>query len=164
MAVAAPCGPARGRLRGGWGPRERARLATGWATVVAVFGPWGGWMSDLVGGLRHHEQSYSLPGAAAYLGVIIPLTTVVLVLPSVTSSSSAGTLTAGQAVAFSVLTLGLSGVFLAVQTRRHREFVVGADDSGTRHPPATRARVPARPVDRRAVALSGVLIALIIFT
>lgn len=103
----------------------------------------------LIGGLRHHEQTYSLPGATAYLGVIIPLTTVALVLPSVTTSTPGGTLTAGQAISFSVFTLALYGVFLAVQTGRHREFFAGAagaaaaGDPGDRRPPADRGAVGA---------------------
>ena len=75
-------------------------------------------LSLLVGGLRHHEQSYSLPGASAYLVVIIPLTVVALVIPSVTTSTTGGTLTTGQAISFSALTIVLYGIFLAVQTGR----------------------------------------------
>ena len=36
----------------------------------------------LLGGLRHHEQAYNLPGALAYLAVIIPLSVIALVLPN----------------------------------------------------------------------------------
>jgi Ca2+:H+ antiporter len=103
----------------------------------------------LIGGLRHHEQTYSLPGATAYLGVIIPLTTVALVLPSVTTSSSEGTLTTGQAIAFSVFTLALYGVFLLVQTGRHREFFAGEQGAvAAEGPPPAPA---AEPHERAAV-------------
>ena len=44
-------------------------------------------LSLVVGGLRHHTQDYSLPGASAYLVVIIPLATIALILPSVTQST-----------------------------------------------------------------------------
>jgi Ca2+/H+ antiporter len=40
----------------------------------------------LLGGLRHHEQSYNLQGAAAYLGVIIPLSVIALILPNFTQA------------------------------------------------------------------------------
>ena len=45
-----------------------------------------GVVGALAGGRRppHHTQSYSLPGASAYLSVIIPLVTIALILPSVT--------------------------------------------------------------------------------
>ena len=39
-------------------------------------------LSLVVGGLSHHEQDYSLPGASAYLSVIIPLVTIALILPA----------------------------------------------------------------------------------
>lgn len=153
----------------------------------------------LIGGLRHHEQSYSLPGATAYLGVIIPLTTVALVLPTVTTSSPEGTLTNGQAIAFAAFTLALYVVFLGVQTGRHREFFTAADPTvaalaGAGHAPHPGHR-PGRAVWIDAallvahvlpivllskalggllddgidalgapVALTGVLIAMIVFT
>lgn len=159
----------------------------------------------LVGGLRHGEQSYNLSGAAAYLAVIVPLSTIALVLPDATARAD-GTLTTFQAVAFSLFTIALYGVFLAIQTGRHRGFFVAADDDGGGEAPAAGGEPPgadeptaARP-DRRAVtrhtlllvlsalpivllsrplarvvdhgiaaldapiALSGVLIALIVFT
>jgi Ca2+:H+ antiporter len=76
----------------------------------------------LVGGWRHKEQSYNLQGAAAYLAVIIPMTVIALVLPNLTLSTSDGTLTTVQAISFSVFTAVLYGIFLAIQTGRHRSF------------------------------------------
>src|SRR5262245_48226088 len=38
----------------------------------------------LLGGLRHHEQNYNLPGARAFLSVTIPLATFALVMPNFT--------------------------------------------------------------------------------
>jgi Ca2+:H+ antiporter len=80
----------------------------------------------VIGGLRHHEQDYSLPGASAYLTVIIPLATIALVLPSVTASTPDGTLTTAQAIPFAAFIVVLYGIFLAIQTGRHREYF-GAD-------------------------------------
>ncbi|WP_313902731.1 calcium:proton antiporter [Methylobacterium sp. E-066] len=76
----------------------------------------------LMGGLRHHQQSYNLQGASAFLSVIIPLTTIALIIPNFTSSTADGTLTTLQAVTFSVFTLALYGVFLLIQTSRHSDF------------------------------------------
>jgi Ca2+:H+ antiporter len=81
----------------------------------------------LIGGLRYGEQSYNLQGASAYLAVIIPLTVIALVLPNFTRSSPLGTLTSGQAIAFSIFTLVFYGLFLAIQTGRHRHFFVMPD-------------------------------------
>ncbi|WP_375463526.1 calcium:proton antiporter [uncultured Methylobacterium sp.] len=76
----------------------------------------------LLGGLRHHQQSYNLQGASAFLAVIIPLSTLALIIPNFTTSTSDGTLTKLQAVTFSVFTVALYGVFLLIQTGRHSEF------------------------------------------
>jgi len=91
----------------------------------------------LVGGLRHHQQRYNLQGASAFLSVIIPLTTIALIIPNFTSSTSDGTLTTLQAVAFSVFTLALYGVFLLIQTGRHSEFFIDAEARDAEHPAET---------------------------
>jgi Ca2+:H+ antiporter len=78
----------------------------------------------LLGGLRHGEQSYNLKGAVAYLAVIVPLSVIALVLPSFVASTSDGTLTKTDSVFFSLFTIVLYGVFLAVQTIRNRTFFV----------------------------------------
>jgi hypothetical protein len=73
----------------------------------------------LSGGLRHHEQAYNLQGAVAYLAVIIPLSAIALILPNFTRAFPAGSLTLTQAAFFSLFTVLLYGIFLALQTRRH---------------------------------------------
>jgi Ca2+:H+ antiporter len=78
----------------------------------------------LLGGLRHHEQSYNLQGAVAYLAIIVPLSAIALVLPSFIASTSDGTLTKTHAFFFSLFTIVLYGVFVGVQTVRHRTFFV----------------------------------------
>ena len=78
----------------------------------------------LLGGLRHGEQSYNLQGAVAYLAIIVPLSVIALVLPSFILSTSDGTLTKTQSFFFSLFTILLYGVFLAVQTIRNRTFFV----------------------------------------
>lgn len=76
----------------------------------------------LVGGLRHHQQSFNLQGASAYLAVTIPLAVIALVLPNFTTSSSGGTLSTSQSILFSLLTIALYGIFLWLQTGRHQGF------------------------------------------
>ncbi|CAN5186956.1 calcium:proton antiporter [soil metagenome] len=76
----------------------------------------------LVGGLRHHQQSFNLQGASAYLAVTIPLAVIALVLPNFTTSSTGGTLSAVQSALFSLLTIALYGMFLWLQTGRYRGF------------------------------------------
>jgi Ca2+:H+ antiporter len=84
----------------------------------------------LLGGLRHHEQAYNLQGAVAYLAVIIPLSVIALILPNFTQAVPAGSLTLGQAFFFSLFTVMLYGIFLAIQTGRHKEFFIEANPRG----------------------------------
>ncbi len=84
----------------------------------------------LIGGLRHHEQVYNLPGARAFLSVVIPLAVFALVLPSFTVVAPGPILSTPQAITIAALTLALYAIFLAMQTVRHRSFFqdpVGAD-------------------------------------
>jgi Ca2+:H+ antiporter len=81
----------------------------------------------LMGGIRHYEQTYNLKGASAYLSVIIPLTIIALVLPDFTTSTHDGSLSPPQAIMFSLLTIGLYGIFLWLQTGRHQGYFVAPD-------------------------------------
>jgi Ca2+:H+ antiporter len=98
--------------------------------------------SLLGGGLRYHEQTYNLYGANAFLAVIVPMAVLGLVLPSFTTSSPGPTLSPLQSTFLILMSVGLYGVFLAIQTMRHRDYFVspGADDP----PPAARATHSAR--------------------
>src|SRR5680860_45446 len=78
----------------------------------------------LLGGIRHHTQEYNLQGAAAFLAVIVPLSVIALVLPNFTLSTPDPSLTGIQALSVALFTVLLYGVFLAVQTVRHRSFFV----------------------------------------
>jgi Ca2+:H+ antiporter len=74
----------------------------------------------LLGGLRHREQHYNLQGAKAFLAVLVPLAVITLVLPVFTTSSALPEFTPAQAVFFAALTVALYGVFLVIQTVRHK--------------------------------------------
>lgn len=89
----------------------------------------------LLGGLRHHEQTYNLQGANAFLAVILPLAVLGLVFPNVTVSSFGPTFSALQAGFLVAASIVLYGVFLAMQTSRHRDYFVapGPADAGDAH-------------------------------
>ncbi len=76
----------------------------------------------LLGGLRHHEQSYNLRGAATYLGVIIPLAGLGLILPRYMPAAPGGQVTTLMAVWLIVVSVTLYGAFLWIQTLRHSGF------------------------------------------
>lgn len=77
----------------------------------------------IVGGLRHRQQDFNLEGARSYLAALIPLAVIALVLPNFTQAKS-GLLNDTQAVLIGLATIFFYGIFLGVQTMRHREFFV----------------------------------------
>jgi Ca2+:H+ antiporter len=96
----------------------------------------------VVGGLRHHEQSFRLEGANAALAALIALATLSLVLPTFTTSSPGASYTPKQLAFAAVASLLLWGVFVFVQTVRHRDYFLppaGADESAHAPPPTMKA-------------------------
>ncbi len=83
--------------------------------------------SLLLGGLRHREQDYNLQGAGAYLNTIIALVVLGLVLPNFTTSLSGPRFTTVQEVFLVTVTVILYGIFLFIQTGRHRSYFKDAD-------------------------------------
>jgi len=80
----------------------------------------------LLGSLRHTQQDYNLQGARAYLAVMLPLAVFALVLPKFTVTTPDPTYSPGQALFFAIVTALLYGIFLAIQTGRHRSFFIPA--------------------------------------
>lgn len=111
----------------------------------------------LIGGLRYHQQSYNLQGASAFLAVIIPLTTIALIIPNFTTSTSSGTLSPLQAIAFSVFTVALYGIFLLIQTGRHSSFFIHPTGDAVPAIPGQQAR--AREKSRSILVHTALLIA-----
>ena len=107
----------------------------------------------ILGGLRYGEQGFRLPGASSYLVVLMPLATLTLILPNYTTSVPGPFYNLWQLVYTSVATLVLYGVFLYVQTIRHRDYFLS--DSGV-STPDENAHVP----DNREVLTSVVLLIL----
>jgi Ca2+:H+ antiporter len=157
-------------------------------TMIVLNGVVG--LSLVVGGLKHHTQDYSLPGASAYLSVIIPLVTIALILPSVTHSTDEATLNSTQSILFAGATIVLYVIFIVIQTGRHRDlFVHGPIEEHEVPDPTPReigkwvvlliagalpivllSKSLDKVVDKgiealgAPMALSGVLIAMIVFT
>lgn len=76
----------------------------------------------VLGAVRHGEQEFNFRGTQAFLSVIIPISVLALFLPNFTLSTPGPTLSAFQSGVLAVLILALYGVFLAIQTLRHRSF------------------------------------------
>jgi Ca2+:H+ antiporter len=128
----------------GAGNSTVARDAMYAVVMIALNGMVG--LSLLLGGLRHHEQTYNLLGANAFLAVIVPIAVLGLVLPNFTLSSPGPTLSSFHAAFLSVMSVGLYGVFLAIQNIRHRDYFIwpapdeaAGEHGGTMHTSAYHA-------------------------
>lgn len=91
------------------------------ATVMITVGLMLG-MAMFIGAFVHRQQTVNTEGALTYLGLIIPLAILVLILPNFTESSIGPTLAIAQEVFIAVVALMLYGIFLFIQTRRHRKL------------------------------------------
>lgn len=97
----------------------------------------------LIGGLRHREQSFRIEGTGSGFAALAALSVLVLVMPTLTVSSSEGSYTTSQLVfvAFSSLLLWL--VYVFIQTVRHRDYFLPAqeadNESAHAEPPSARA-------------------------
>lgn len=106
-------------------------------------------LSLILGGLRHHEQTYNLQGANAFLAVIIPMCVLGLVLPNFTVAAPGPVFSPLQAAFFIVMSVVLYGVFLAIQNLRHREYFIDRSATAAEAP----AHGEAQPTAVHAVLL-----------
>lgn len=76
----------------------------------------------LLGGARHHEQKFKTDATAAALSVLGTLAVITLVLPNFTLAVPGPKFSASQLVFVSAASIILYGIFLFVQTIRHRDY------------------------------------------
>ncbi len=76
----------------------------------------------LVGGIRHHVVEFRVEGSSPPLSVLAALTTLTLVLPQFTLSTVGPTYSSTQLAFSGLASLLLYGVFVFVQTVRHRDY------------------------------------------
>lgn len=87
----------------------------------------------LIGGIRHHEQGFLTHGASGALGVLGTLVTLVLILPNYTMSVPGPFYAPSQLAFVAIVSLALYGLFLFVQTVRHRDYFVATADDPDEH-------------------------------
>ncbi|MDQ3761206.1 MAG: ionic transporter y4hA [Actinomycetota bacterium] len=99
----------------------------------------------LIGAVRHHVVSFQAGGSSGALASVLALATLCLVLPTFTISSPGPTFSGAQLAFAAVVSITLYGVYVFVQTVRHRDYflpvrVNGASEHAEAHlpPPATR--------------------------
>lgn len=106
-------------------------------------------LSLLVGALRRRVAVFNAEGSATALATVSTLATLTLVLPTFTSSRSGPEFSGSQLAFAAVASLALYGLFVFVQTIRHRDYFL--PESG----PEEHA---APPSDRTALISLGLLV------
>jgi Ca2+:H+ antiporter len=94
-------------------------------------------LSVLVGALRDHTASFNAEGTATALATVSTLAVMTLVLPTFTTSAPGPEFTSSQLVFAAIASVALYGLFVFVQTVRHRDYFV-ADDEEHAAPPSDR--------------------------
>jgi len=112
----------------------------------------------LIGGLRYREQYYNLQGVNSYLNVIMTLAVLGLVLPNFTTSTSGPTFSTEQEIFLVVMSLLLYGIFLLIQTMRHRRYFMESKDA------TVAANVAHHPLQVRSTAFHVTLLLLYLIT
>lgn len=93
----------------------------------------------VVGAIKHRESEFRVEGANAFLAVLIPMATLVLVVPNFVVSAPEAYYTPLQLTFVSVACLALYGAFLFIQTNWHKDyFLAGADGAEGVVPPTGR--------------------------
>lgn len=105
----------------------------------------------LLGGVQHREQGFQVQGAGAALSVLGTLATLVLILPSYTLAEPGPTYSTVQLAFVAAVSLALYGLFLFVQTIRHRSDFLDLNSVPSSH--------HVRPSGRAVVASSVLLFA-----
>src|SRR6266480_7902457 len=77
-----------------------------------------------IGGIRYREQDFQVSGANLYLSVLFMLATITLILPNYTLTTPGPIYSTAQLGFVSVVTVILYGVFLYIQTIRHRNYFI----------------------------------------
>ena len=95
----------------------------------------------VAGALRHQVLAFRIEGTSPTLAVLAALATLTLVLPAYTTSTAGPTFSNSQLLFAGAASLVLYGVFVFVQTVRHRDYFLPSDtNSEGEHaePPSTR--------------------------
>jgi Ca2+:H+ antiporter len=97
----------------------------------------------LAGGLRHKEQLFRIEGTGSGLAALVVMSTLVLMLPSLTTSAPGANYTASQLIFVAAGSLVLWLVFVFIQTVRHRDYFFRPKM------PPTKRYMPHRPAATR---------------
>jgi len=93
--------------------------------------------SVLVAAIRGHVATFNAEGTATALGTVCTIAVLCLVLPTFTTSAPGPEFTSGQLAFAAVASVALYGLFVFVQTIRHRDYFVSDSDEHAA-PPSNR--------------------------
>ena len=94
---------------------------TVFATIMLILNGMVG-LCLLLGASRHREQHFSVYGVSATLAAIAAISVITLVLPNTTTTAPGPYYSTGQLAFVGIVSLVLYGVFVLVQTVRHRDY------------------------------------------
>ncbi|MBL9215061.1 MAG: hypothetical protein JNG83_06260 [Opitutaceae bacterium] len=114
-------------VAGGEGMAVLARDALYAAVMIICTGVLG--LCLLAGGLAHREQTFRVEGAGAGLAALIVMASLTLVVPAFTTATEGGTYSPSQLVFVAVSSALLWAIFVFVQTMRHRDYFIPAENS-----------------------------------
>jgi Ca2+:H+ antiporter len=104
-------------------------------------------LAVLIGALRRRHAVFNAEGSATALATVTTLATLTLVVPTFTTSAPGPEFSPAQLAFAAVASLALYGLFVVVQTVRHRDYFLPVDHDADGHleedehapPPSTRA-------------------------
>lgn len=117
----------------------------------------------VLGGLRYREQAYNLQGANSFLAVILPLAVLGLVQPNFTVTTPGPVYSPIQAAFLSIMSVVLYGVFLAMQTSRHRDYFVSPGAAAGESEPHSAGQA-VRSIPYHAVMLFAYIVPLVVLS
>lgn len=85
----------------------------------------------LIGAARHHVVAFHAEGASGSLAAVITLAALCLVLPTFTTTTNGPTFSGPQLTFAAVVSIVLYGVYVFVQTVRHRDYFLPVTDDAT---------------------------------
>ncbi|MFI5710077.1 calcium:proton antiporter [Kribbella sp. NPDC051620] len=116
----------------------------------------------VVGSLRHKTQEFRVHASGSALAVMTALVTLSLVLPTFTTSTPGATFSAAQLAFAGVASLVMYGVFVFVQTIRHRDYFLPVTEATEEDAEEIHAEAPSSKVALLSlVLLFGCLIAVV---
>lgn len=130
---------------------------TVFATVMIVLNGIVG-LCLVMGGARHFEQSFQTSAATIALSVLGTLATITLVLPNYTLATSGPTFASSQLLFVSLVSIVLYGVFLFVQTVRHRYYFSIPNDTTEPQHAVPSTKIASLSLFFLIVALTGVVL------